>query len=44
MAGVSRNSIRRYLAAYQDGGCAQLLSRKPMAKMADDPKLKEALF
>jgi len=44
MAGVSRNSIRRYLAAYQDGGCAQLLSRKPMATMADDPKLKEALF
>ena len=44
MAGVSRNSIRRYLAAYQDGGYSHFLSRKPMAKMADDPKLKEALF
>lgn len=44
MTSVSRTSIRRYLAAYRDGGCAQLISRKPMAKMADDPKLKEALF
>jgi len=44
VTGVSRNSIRRYLAAYRDGGCAQLLGRKPMAKMADDPQLKEALF
>ncbi len=42
--GLSRNSVRKYLAEFDEGGIDRLLSRKPMPHKADDEVFKSALF
>lgn len=43
-AGVSRNSVRRYLRAFDEGGCDRLFVSKQRRRIADDEELKTALF
>ncbi len=42
--GMSRNSIRRSVAAFHEDGIEKLLSRKPRQHLADDEALKNVLF
>jgi len=42
--GISRNTVRGYLAAFQSGGVELLFERKPKKLKADDPEIKAAVF
>jgi transposase len=41
---MSRNTVRRYLAAFDTGGIESLLGRKCKMRKADDESFKQALF
>ena len=44
LLGLSRNTIRKYLAAFSTGGVESLLARKAKPRKADQEELKSAVF
>lgn len=42
--GLSRNTVRKYVTAFDAGGVEQLLARKPVSRKIDDEAFSSALF